>query len=127
MFSARPLTGLDARRRQWLEKGTPWERPRRQAAQVQALGQEETVAERTTQVLSLHRITPRCYDLTSVRTGSVRDQLIRATLLADALHESGLINDQAPLLIMGAGVAGVALGLAAADRGVNVTVVEKRS
>jgi hypothetical protein len=83
------------------------------------------MSERTMQVLSLHRITPRCYDLTNVRTGSVRDQLIRATLLADALHESKLVGDKDPLLVLGAGVAGVALGLAAADRGVDVTIVEK--
>jgi len=110
-----------------LEKGTQREWPRAGNPRKSCRwGLEETVTDRTAQVLSLHRITPRCYDLTSVRTGSVRDQLIRATLLADALHESRLVDAQAPLLVMGAGVAGVALGLAAAHRGINVTVVEKR-
>ncbi len=98
------------------------------------------MSERITQVLSLHRITPRCYDLTSVRTGSVRDQLIRATLLADALLRSGLVAVQRRdsddeqkaikrkrLLVLGAGVAGVALGLSAAEQGADVTIVEKET
>ena len=104
------------------------------------------MADRVTQVLSLHRITPRCYDLTSVRTGSVRDQMVRATLLAHALIDTGVIaidpradedgnllddeqtrEELTRLLILGAGVAGVSLALSAAERGANVIVVEEDS
>jgi hypothetical protein len=93
------------------------------------------MSERVAQVLSLHRITPRCYDLTSVRTGNVRDQLIRAVLLGDALITSGVVPEptaselergiRPKMLVLGAGAAGLALALSAAQRGVNVTVVEK--
>ena len=84
--------------------------------------------ERSNQILSLHRVSPRCYDLTNVRTGSVRDQLLRATLLAHTLFATGLIKAPSglsgALLVLGAGPAGIALALAAAEYGVDVTVIE---
>ncbi len=98
------------------------------------------MSERVAQVLSLHRITPRCYDLSSVRTGSVRDQLIRATLFADALVSSGLVavksdpkddpqeaQKKRRVLVMGAGVAGLATALNVARLGADVTIVERET
>jgi NADPH-dependent 2,4-dienoyl-CoA reductase/sulfur reductase-like enzyme len=78
---------------------------------------------RASQVLGLHQITPRCFDLTRVRTGSVRDQLLRAALMCDALLSAGIVDVEVTderarsLLVLGAGVAGVALALSAAERG----------
>ncbi|WP_407947541.1 NAD(P)-binding protein [Paraburkholderia polaris] len=86
---------------------------------------------RASQVLGLHQITPRCFDLTRVRTGSVRDQLLRAALMCDALLSAGIVDVEVTderarsLLVLGAGVAGVALALSAAERGAHVTVVER--
>ncbi|MFM0617490.1 FAD-binding protein [Paraburkholderia nemoris] len=68
----------------------------------------------------------------------MKDQVIRGTLLAEALLTSGLVvgkpahgddsqiaAEKRGLLVLGAGVAGLALALAAAERGGEVTVVEK--
>ncbi|MGK8198468.1 NAD(P)-binding protein [Burkholderia cepacia] len=96
------------------------------------------MTERTAEVLNLHRISPRCYDLSSVRTGSVRDQLIRSTLLADALLASKLVvigptnehpapePERKKILVLGAGVAGICLALTAAESGADVTILERR-
>lgn len=78
------------------------------------------------QVLALHRVSHRCYDLTGVRTGSVRDQLLRSTMVVNALASSGVIRVGFPLLIFGAGAAGMNAAMLAAARRVDVTVVELR-
>ena len=49
------------------------------------------MSEKNAEVLNLHRVSPRCFDLTSVRTGSVRDQLIRSSLLVSGLVASELL------------------------------------
>jgi hypothetical protein len=76
------------------------------------------------QVLALHRVSPRCYDLTGLRTGNVRDQLLRSTLMVTALCGERAIGVGFPLLIFGAGAAGMNAAMLAAARHVDVTVVE---
>lgn len=60
----------------------------------------------------------------SVRRGSVRDQVLRATLLSRALFDFGILEVGSPLLVLGAGGCGVALALSASYHGANVVVVE---
>lgn len=79
-------------------------------------------------VLALHRVSPRCFNLSGLRPASVRDQLLRSTLLVRSLLEEGLIlrgKDDRGLLIYGGGVAGINAAMEAAKHGVNATVVEK--
>ncbi len=77
------------------------------------------------QALGLHRVAPRVYDLTGTRTGSIRDQLIRASLVANSLIDVNEISSADALLVIGAGAAGMCAAMSAAYRGANVTVVER--
>lgn len=78
-------------------------------------------------VLVFHRVQAQVFDLTGLRTGSVRDQLLRSTLLAQALAEERLIGPSLPLLVLGAGAAGMNAALTAAECGVDVDVIERES
>ena len=78
-------------------------------------------------ILILHKIADCVFDLTGLRTGSVRDQLLRASLLANCLRDEKAIFGSSELLVIGAGAAGMCAALTAAKRGVNVTVVEKEA
>ena len=81
------------------------------------------------QNLSYHRVSERIYDLTGLRTGSVRDQMLRAILLVDGLvSDSKEISDKygEGLLVLGGGVAGVSCALAAAQLNVRVTLIEEQ-
>lgn len=80
----------------------------------------------TNPVLVFHRVSPFRYDLTGVRTGSVRDQLMRSSLLAHGLIDDKIIARDRPLLILGAGAAGMNAAMTAANLGVPVTVLELR-
>ncbi len=83
-----------------------------------------------TNVLALHRVSPRCFDLAGLRPASVRDQLVRSTIIVDALVSGSLIGPDRSLLadrsllVYGAGAAGMNAAMRAASHGVNVTVVE---
>lgn len=77
------------------------------------------------QALGLHRVAPRVYDLTGTRTGSIRDQLLRASLVANSLVDIKEISRAEDLLVIGAGAAGMCAAMSAAFRGINVTVVER--
>jgi hypothetical protein len=61
------------------------------------------------QILSFHRISDYRFELSGLRTGSIRDQMIRGQLVAQSLHSSNVIDSTKSLLIAGAGVAGVML------------------
>jgi hypothetical protein len=81
------------------------------------------------QVLAYHKAGEQIYNLTGLRTGSVRDQMLRAILLTEALvRDSKEITDKTNygLLVIGGGVAGVACALIAAKLNVQVTLVEIR-
>lgn len=78
-------------------------------------------------VLALHRAGERMFELSRLRTGSVRDQILRATLLVDALISrrwvrQGDVNHG--LLVIGGGVAGCTAALRASSRRVHVTLLE---
>ncbi|MFL6676482.1 MAG: hypothetical protein ACJ8LG_24725 [Massilia sp.] len=77
------------------------------------------------QVLALHRVSRRCYDLAGVRTGSVRDQLLRSTMVVNALASEGLIGRGRALLVYGAGPAGMNAAMQAAAHHADVTVIER--
>ena len=76
------------------------------------------------QALAFHRVSKHVYDLTGLRTGSVRDQLLRSSLVTHCLVDEGLISRSQKLLIFGAGAAGLNAAITAADLGVSVDVIE---
>ncbi|MFN3812685.1 MAG: NAD(P)-binding protein [Roseateles asaccharophilus] len=77
------------------------------------------------QALALHRLSARKYDLTGLRTGSIRDQLLRSSLIVSCLFDEGKINSHRRLLILGAGASGMNAAMTAAEKGVSVDVLEK--
>jgi hypothetical protein len=79
---------------------------------------------RIDQVLSFHRVAGRKYELSGLRTGSVRDQILRGHLLVERLFASKEIDASQPLLVIGGGAAGVTCALTACGFGVDVTVLE---
>lgn len=83
-----------------------------------------------TQILASHRVFERVYNLTGIRTGSVRDQMLRALLLTQSLHSDKTEITDRPngrLLVVGGGVAGVTCALVASSLNVDVTLIEKES
>ena len=76
------------------------------------------------QALAFHRVSKHVYDLTGLRTGSVRDQLLRSSLVTHCLADEGLITKSRKLLVFGAGAAGLNAAITAADRGISVDVIE---
>lgn len=80
---------------------------------------------RIDQALSFHLVEPNTYELSGLRTGSVRDQMIRAFMLVERLVIQDAINDTTPLLILGGGAAGITAGLTAIALGVQVDLVEQ--
>ncbi len=74
--------------------------------------------------LVFHRISDTVYNLAAVRTGAVRCQLLRSTLVTQGLLDDGLIDRHRPLLVFGAGPAGLNAAVTAAQAGVNVHVLE---
>jgi hypothetical protein len=77
------------------------------------------------QVLAYHRVSPRVYDLAALRTGSIRDQLLRSHTVVESLINEGIISSDKPLLVFGAGAAGINAALTAATSGVSVVIVER--
>lgn len=67
------------------------------------------------------------FELSGLRTGSVRDQIIRAYQLVHALARAGTIAPDKPLLILGGGAAGASACLTACQLRVDSCVVEKES
>lgn len=76
------------------------------------------------QGLTIHQVSPNGFELTGLRTGSIRDQLLRASMLVAELKAAGYVSQSLPLLVLGGGPAGVAAALSAAKAGVSSTVVE---
>jgi len=75
--------------------------------------------------LALHRVEAHLFELSGLRTGSVRDQLVRAQLLVRELYAERLIGSDRPLIVAGAGGAGIAAALTALPLGVDVDVLEQ--
>jgi hypothetical protein len=76
------------------------------------------------QVLAYHRVSEHKFELTGLRTGSIRDQILRAMLVTQALIRTELIDSSKPLLVAGTGAAGVTCALTAARSGIRVLVLE---
>jgi hypothetical protein len=78
---------------------------------------------RRDQVLSFHQVGEHRYELSGLRTGSVRDQILRAHLLVERLlADSDTSSD--PLLIVGGGAAGVSAALTARRLRRDATLLE---
>jgi FAD binding domain len=75
--------------------------------------------------LAFHRVFPRVYELSGLRTGSVRDQMVRAVLVVERLHAAKIIGQDRPLLIVGAGAAGMCAALTASELNVRSLVLER--
>ena len=78
---------------------------------------------RQDQALSFHRVAGKCYELSGLRTGSVRDQILRAQVLVERLLAAPDTSPD-PLLIVGGGAAGVCAALTASTLGRDVTLLE---
>ena len=74
--------------------------------------------------LALHRASPNVYDLSGLRTSSLRDQLLRSRVLVDCLDKENCLKPDRPLYIFGGGPAGVEASLAASAKGHSVVLVE---
>lgn len=77
------------------------------------------------QALAFHCVSERVYELAGLRTGSIRDQLLRSTLVVQCLADEGIIDRSRPLLVFGAGAAGMNAAIVAAKRGVSADVLER--
>jgi NADPH-dependent 2,4-dienoyl-CoA reductase/sulfur reductase-like enzyme len=79
-------------------------------------------------LLSAHLVGEGLVDLSGkLYPGSIRDQIIRAFSVTDALWELQLLTASHRLLVIGAGPAGVASAIRASQLGVPVWLVEKDS
>jgi hypothetical protein len=76
-----------------------------------------------------HEIRPFVYDISSaLRPASIRDQLVRGTLLARRAVERGVLHaDDRPLLVVGGGAAGVACALEAIRHNIPTVLVESKA
>jgi len=81
-------------------------------------------------LLFLHRVQEarEIYDTGSVQSpASVRDQILRACWIVDRARQAGRIGPDKPLLVVGAGAAGVSAALRASGAGVPTHLVEIES
>jgi hypothetical protein len=78
--------------------------------------------------LLVHKVAPFQFDIGyKVSSASIRDQVVRAQLVVRALKQGGLTNeDSDPLLICGAGVAGLAAAMEAEALGMPFILIEKK-
>ncbi|HYR27828.1 MAG TPA: FAD-dependent oxidoreductase, partial [Thermoanaerobaculia bacterium] len=76
-------------------------------------------------ILWEHESQPHIYDISSMlRPGSIRDQIIRGRRIVHRAIERGVISTARPMLVVGAGAAGVAAALEATAHGVAVVVID---
>jgi hypothetical protein len=76
-------------------------------------------------VLAFHRVHPRIFEVSFLRTGSVRDQMSRAALLVERLERQGHFKERRRLLVVGAGAAGVSAAWRASQLGVSSVLLEQ--
>jgi hypothetical protein len=79
-------------------------------------------------VLDAHEVSPGIYLLsgTNLRPVSIRDQILRGAFLIRRLIEAKVLDDCTPLLIVGAGVAGVAAAIEASRNSVDTVLIERK-
>ena len=75
--------------------------------------------------LAIHLVRPGVFELSGLRTTSVRDQIQRGQLLATRCNDEGFFDESLPLLVIGGGAAGVAVAKTAARLGIQVVLYEK--
>ncbi len=79
--------------------------------------------------LLVHKVAPFQFDIGyKVSSASIRDQVVRAQLVVRALQKAGLATSTGtPLLICGAGVAGLAAAMEADHLGLKFVLIEKEA
>jgi hypothetical protein len=77
-------------------------------------------------VLLLHQIQDGIFELSGLRTISIRDQMLRAYLLVNRCIDAKLIASDRPLLVIGGGIGGVIATMTAAENGIPVVLVEEQ-
>lgn len=75
--------------------------------------------------LAFHRIAHRVYEVSGLRTGSVRDQCLRASLIVERLHSAHLIGDTEGLLVVGGGAAGISAAMTASKLAVPCVLLDR--
>lgn len=77
--------------------------------------------------LLAHHVDTVRYDISSnLSPISIKDQMLRASNIVERALHAKLIATDRPLLVVGAGVAGVLAALTALERGVPTTLIERR-
>jgi hypothetical protein len=78
-------------------------------------------------VRDCHRVGNSRFELVGTRTASVRDQMLRATLLVQALWKRGQpkVSPGDWILILGGGAAGASAAMTASAYGVNSVIIER--
>lgn len=77
-------------------------------------------------MLSSYIVAPFCFEVGGVLSPiSIRDQMIRSSLVVDRAWQRGIIGPARPLLIVGAGAAGATGAIRAAQLGVRTVLIEK--
>jgi hypothetical protein len=81
----------------------------------------------TDQLLLAHNVGSGRFEISGLRTISIRDQMVRGRLIVDRLIEEKAITAQHPLLIIGGGAGGATAALRAAERNIPVYLCEQGS
>lgn len=69
----------------------------------------------------------RLYEVTGLRTTSIRDQMLRAELLVERLFQAQMLGPGKKLLVIGGGAGGVTATMAAGELDIDVTLCEAKS
>jgi hypothetical protein len=77
--------------------------------------------------IDAHHLRDFFYLLSSATPISIRDQMLRGTLLVIRLRDAGIIGPDAGVLIVGAGAGGVSAALTAVSLDVQTHLIESRS
>ncbi|MBQ0929194.1 NAD(P)-binding protein [Ideonella alba] len=79
-------------------------------------------------ILAMHRHSAGLYELSALRTGSLRDQMLRATAMVERLHATRRIRSDigGGLLVIGGGAAGLCAAKRASELNVEVHLAEAR-
>jgi hypothetical protein len=82
----------------------------------------------TDPLLLAHTVRPFHFDIGGkISPSSIRDQMFRGRVLVDRAYEQGLINSNRPLLVIGAGAAGVTAAIRAAQLDMPTVLIERNS
>jgi hypothetical protein len=71
-----------------------------------------------------HKVEEGIFELSDLRAGNVRDQIVRATYLTRSIVRDKFVDDKLPLLVLGGGAAGVSCAIEALKSNISVWLVE---